>query len=592
MGFGKKIKNIGKKSLLTGSLILPLLFSGKPANSESEHENFFLSRPWIGVEYNHKRKYFSSTMPIYQNSYTYIDHWSNKDEIQISPGFNLTEEKKEEILNLISDVKNKKINSYNDFVQMSRIFSENQKLVIGALFADWIYKNSYDDIKNYEIYSKNILFGKFQKSLAGENEFLGACSNIAIYNESFLRDIGIKKVASVAGAVLDYQYGKRIEHAYNLLKLEDRISFIDGGQLLFVNTKNIEKALSAYQSEKDVFNFVYEFYENNQFKYKLITKEGRDYFEFVGHDPTADSFKKNVLEYEEKLSPLLNISFNDKSSEESKEINFLGFFLKKGKIIGSSNSLYDRIELSQFGFKKIGTLPKFEFKNNEFLSTFLNEFSGIVVGLQASAIKVEAFYRDITTAYFFENKKSEKIKNSTGNFFLSTNRPEGFNLGAEISVDSTILTNDSKQDIMASYKFRNGFFSINPYILFQFKNEDITLTPQSSGSSTEVSSGAILDFKLPKKIIFSVDPNISKRPWENEYGLGAKLKHKNFEISGKTFKTKSKYWANPNKAGKEITAKLDFRYLSGEVIYKTEIEDYDGEKEKNTELEVKTSLKY
>ena len=156
------------------------------------------------------------------------------------PEINL--EETSQLENLIKDIADKKVKSYSEFVELSKNFSESQKIVLFASLSQLLYAGSYNNNSQLnEIESQENLFYSLQNFLSTSNpNTLGQCSQIATYIEKLANDNGVK-----ASAVTGMVKGGRIDqgHVLNILKLKNGTGIVDGGRILIVKTRNIEKVL-------------------------------------------------------------------------------------------------------------------------------------------------------------------------------------------------------------------------------------------------------------------------------------------------------------------------------------------------------------
>jgi hypothetical protein len=576
------------KNLIAGGMIIPSLLFGKLAKADESKslEEITFSPPWISMEYNKKRENYNQTAPDYFKLTTdiYFDN-TLKNGFEINRKSNIssaTLEDRNKVDDLITKIKEKDIKSYNELINNTKSFSPYQNLLFWSVVGEVLVKTNYGIINNdtdSKLFSQEDFLNKFQKSMNSEKpDLIGRCEYIHSNLEKSLRDSGISNVASVQSNVSGINGRFRGGHVYDIFGLANQTGILDYGTVFLTGTKNSEKILRTYQKLDGLTTFQYVFFENTKFKYRLITPEGKHYLEFIGYDGTTKHFN-NIFNHGIDSESFIKTTINEGDYVNSKEINLFGFFFKGGDITGDKDSPLEKMKLHQYGFKKMIILP------NAIQIPFL---TNAIIGFESSFIRGK-IYQDLG---------KEQMSGDLAKLILSTNNKEGLNIGFELFSQSAVGQGEEIQLPGAqnffgvSYGFIGSNFRIKPYGILYFENTLKQIAPNESGNLlSELQGGIIFDFKLPKKIIFSVDPNISKRPWETEYGIGAKLKHENFEISGRGYKTNSKYWANPHKKGSEITAKLNFRYFSGEASYKTEIEDYDGEKETERNTNVRAIIK-
>jgi len=341
--------NLGKNSLIFGMILTALLFGEKKAKAEDSFSKPKLEerilnkknkKQNIDLIFDYSIKKFPSEVSSLE-SYTYFDR---KEEFLLrtsnSPKINNFE--KNQIESILSNIKNKNISSYSEFINQIENFSENQKLVllssIGGL-SNELYEKS-----NKKVDSQEDFFSKLQTYLnKGEKNGLGVCRHISSNLEQLANDARIR-TSAVSGA------SSGNGHVYTIMKGKNGTAVIDYGTIFLTDTKNIEKTLDAYQKDKGTTVFDHTFFENNKFKYRLITKEGKNFLDFIDYDETSDSLKNLLLHDTEEIKN--KIIFENGNYSNSAELNILGFFMKTGKIKGNSSSPLKSLKLFQGGYKR------------------------------------------------------------------------------------------------------------------------------------------------------------------------------------------------------------------------------------------------
>ena len=202
------------------------------------------------------------------------------------PEINL--EETSQIESLIKGIKSNNVNSYPELVELSKNLSESQKIVLFASLSQLLYAGSYiDNSPLNKVESQEIFFKNLQNFLSTHNQSpLGVCPQFPTYIERLANDTGIKTTA-VTGTREDRG------HVSDILKLKEGIGIVDGGIILIAKTKNIEKILSAYQKSVDSSVFQHLFFEDNKFRYMLISKDGRNFLNFVEYDASSNPIKNS-----------------------------------------------------------------------------------------------------------------------------------------------------------------------------------------------------------------------------------------------------------------------------------------------------------
>lgn len=238
------------------------------------------------------------------------------------PEFTISE--REEIDDIITNIKNGGINSYADFIGNSKPLSGNQKLALLAMVSDLLYRGAYDNsLLSREVSSQDVFFADLQNFLnTGEQQSIGECGQISTHIEKLARDLGL------TAATVDGNNGGG--HSYDLIKIEDgRAAIIDGSQIIIADTKNIEKLIETYQRNNHSIIFYHEFFEDSKFKYNLLTENGKNFLKFVGYDESVNTLKETLISGNSN-SLDRKIIFNKTGSELSVEADFSGIFAKSG----------------------------------------------------------------------------------------------------------------------------------------------------------------------------------------------------------------------------------------------------------------------
>ncbi|MEK6827072.1 MAG: hypothetical protein AABX99_01145 [Nanoarchaeota archaeon] len=463
------------------------------------------------------------------------------------------------IENLIREVKNKKINSYSDFIGVSKTFSEFQKMVLFASISEVAYKGTYNwrSFQN-KIESQETFFNNIQNFLeTGVKTPSGECGQIAVNIERLINDLGIKS-ASVTGM-------DKIGHVFDILRLIEQIGIVDGGKIIVANTKNTEKLLRIYQQDANFIAFQHLFFEDNQFKYMLIPEDGRNFLDFIGYDISSKPIKDSLINLT-KSNSKITFTTNQEKELTSFKMNYLGFLVRAGQITGNSSfPLEDRI-LVQAGFKR-----KFSFS-----------------GIEATP----------NTGIIFQNNK---ISGGVVELIVNSTNEKGLNLSSRISGNILVkerlinkLFYDYSAGVGVSYKIKTKLGELEPYSITQFK-----LMLGDLGMQIFVPTLNEAEFGLKLDIPFSNDSNISfnpyymKRLWEQEFGANAKVQTRNFGLNIGSYLTKSNYAFCPDKFGfdAELSASIN-KYFNLKAKYKTEQTNYEGEKENKDSFSLTAGINF
>jgi hypothetical protein len=339
-------------------------------------------------------------------------------------------------------------------------------------------------------------------------------------------------------------------HAYNLIKTGDGVSVVDSYDILSSKSKNVEKVLEAYQSEMNYPMFKQDFYKESKFRYALLTKDGKNFLDLIGYNPSLDVIKES-LQNRNEHEPNFNFEGNVKDNFFSFFAGFFGTYFKTGKM--KENLSQREIFIAQEGIK-----PKFTIKN---IMSIAPEISFVYGKMENSHFISLPFGLTLAT----ENKKG--INFST-RFSHTT-----------VNIKEATLYHNMAIDAGVSYSFKIKDARFEPYVLSQASNLVENLEEYSKRFRfNELEAG--LKLSLPLKdgtLIF--EPHYTKRIWEDE--LGAKLRIGTGKINGnlEAAVSKSNYEFCPNKLRINSGIDLSFGDLSFTAGYKAEGTDYDGEKE-------------
>jgi len=548
-----------KKSLLT-ALLFPLCLLGKPAIAE-ERQNL---EPKVSVVLDYSTETQEQGAEG-QNFWAFF--WG--DENYLYQSYNnpleLNSFERIQVEDVIKDVKYGDVDSYQELVESSKSFSENQKEVLLAALAGSLYRGSYDSKFTNEVFSQDTFFEQLQNYLAtGDHSPLGVCRHISSHIEQLSNDIGLRTNA-VTGRYEEFG------HVYVILKRENGNGIINGPYVTFSNTKNIEKMLGIYSKDADTAQFEHLFYEDSKLKYRLVTKDGKNVLDFIGYDESLNTLKKSLTE-EEAFNPRISLVLGKNDYSRSGKLNLFGFFAKLGQINGNSSSATKEINLIQAGLEGKLSFPGF-------------------IDLTPS---LSVIYGNIV-----QQERTDKGAGGVSeSFMINTHNEEGFNLSSRFAgkfflLEEAILFADSSLELGASYKIPIGRISLTPYILSQ-----VGLWPENLGTYypglkfNEVNAGTILDISFLSNSGVSVDPHYSYRNYEHEFGINAKLRTKNIQAGIGAYVTKSVYDFAPDKSGIDISLSQSFKNLGLKFSYKRESQDYDGEISNKSSLSVQGKIKF
>lgn len=542
------------------SLLLAGAFSALLANSAIAEEP--KQPPKIEIIVNSKLR-------INQEPIQFLDSWAYFDpsynQLSTGLGIPITPEDTTIVENVLIDVKQNNITSYSGLINSAQSLSEIQKLVLFSAIGGGLVLGSYDhSYPDNSVFPPDTFFLGWQNYLqTGNPNLLGVCRHLACHIERLADDLGM-----TAGVVTGTHSG--FGHAYTPIKLENGTAIVDYNSILIVPTKNIEKVLDIYQKNVNSIAFRHLFFDETQFKYRLITKDGRNFLDFTGYDESSKTLKNSLIR---DISQPANVTItsNVDDYETSVEMNIFGFFGKCGEIRGDSFSPLAKMQLAQIGYK-----------NNFLLSDFLN-------------IAPSLSFTSGTT-------DSEIGKNSwgiDGSLMIGTNNKEGINFNSRIAGNrfhgkNTVLFQDYLAEAGVSYKIPviNGL-NIEPYVLSQ-----LVLFPTDIGPYilnpvfNEFGVGAIFDIKTPNDLNISIEPYYLWKMWENKFGTNAKIGNKNIGLDLEGSLTRSSYEFCPHKYDIDAGLYAAFENFLINFKYSDRITDYDGEIGHNHSFSLQTNIKY
>lgn len=543
------------KNILLPATIFAFLLGGNLAEAEEIKQKPAIertleqktSRPKVEINFNYKTE--SEQKPL--------DYSASKTSFYSIEGTPVEK--------IIDNIGNNDINSYQELLDESQNLSESQKLTLASAIGNLLNTFNYDsNLQNIEVMSQDDFFYNLQNYLP-----VGVCKHLATHIERFLNDIGIKS-AAVSGIS-----GNGIGHVYDISKIENGMAIVDSYNILKTNTKNIEKTIEAYQKDKGITTFEHLFFEDAEFKYRLITKDGRKFLDFIEYNESSEPLKKALIDQVDPKTDL-TITFNLEDYLKSFEANIKGFFAKIGEIRGNISSPLEKLTLSQIGFKR----------NFSILDAVnINPNLNFVYGNLSQDKKLE----------------NNRIIGINGDLIVATNNKKGFNLSSRIAGNAfsrnlsfdNIIFSDFVIGGGISYKLPIKNISIEPYVASQF-----TFFPKDIGTynfalkPAELTGGIIFDIKSNNEKNISIDSYYLWRIWEQELGASMKIKGKYLGFEVGEYMTKSTYDFCPAKFGFNVGLTMDMKKLLINLNYSIDEINYDGEKENQSSLEVQAGLKF
>jgi len=522
MNTNRKIKKLSN-SLKIGLLSLSLLKVGLSADEIP---------PVVTTTYNYTLDNYSNDLNA-TSSYIHLFGLGGFARSTNNPYLTDTEE--EDLQRLICNIRENKTDSYSDFLNISSSFSEDKKTVLLSLIGDILYFQGHNTEYSGNSQQSNELFGTLQLFLQNpQNKYSkGRCNHFASSLESISNDLGIP-TAAVTGI-------KNQRHAFNVLNFEKEARIIDGEMILTANTKNIEKILELYQRENGNLTFEHSFFEDSKFEYRLITQDGKNFLNFIDYDESLNSLKKNLISSKENIS-----NYFDESPPFFK-INCQDFFGKIGKFQSTSFSPTDEILLFQGGYKNEFTFRKIKLIPTVSFVVGDNELSGEVLDLTINTFNKMGF-----NAY----------SRLTGNSFTASSR----------------LFDDASANVGISYLFSHKENNIEPYLFLQssLQVKDFDTEKEGFGFG-ELKTGVNVSFLLGKDIYFYLNPDYSKKLWEDSFDTSFGIRTKFVKLNFGGSLSKPSYKFCPDKVELKVNVSTFYKVLEVRAGYKYKRDDYGGE---------------
>ncbi|MEJ2267578.1 MAG: hypothetical protein P8X70_00695, partial [Nanoarchaeota archaeon] len=194
----------------------------------------------------------------------------------------------------MEDIGNNGINSYNELINSSKKLSEKEKLFLLSAMGFSLGYNAYDiSSEGKDLVSKEEFFEIFQRISNGGKGSLGVCRQIHSSLERLATNLGFD-AAAVGGFVSNE--GNPIGHIYAIVKSKEGIAILNYGNVFLTDTNNVEKVLELYQEKLGTLVFNHEFFNNDTFRYNLITKSGKKFLNFIDYKITSKDLEDSLLQ--------------------------------------------------------------------------------------------------------------------------------------------------------------------------------------------------------------------------------------------------------------------------------------------------------
>lgn len=519
--------------------------------------------------------------------------WETSDAFQFTLNNPTWESSPAELMavqDIIGDIKNNTIDSYVALVGRGNSLLDNQKFALLASVGEILGRYSYDysSDTDYSLRSQYEMFIKLQDSLlTGSQNSLGVCRHIHSHIEGLANDIGMRAATPTVMST-SWRMGDRGDgHAITIAKTPEGTALIDYDTIITTDTGNVEELLGAYQKIQGGIELEHQFYENSDFKYRFITRDGRRILDFLGYDESLSRMKDlmiynandflNLHHRRSRVSRFLQrpkLMLNYSEYETSVELNSL-FFVNVGRIRGSSSSPLEEADMLQLGIK------------------------GLVYEENKGKLEINAslFYGQLDQD---SDEAGDDVWGGLFHIMHSTDR-EGLNHVLRLSLPSISTGNfndysESKYDEVIlggglSYRFITDAVDIEPYVAAQLPLDITSHSPFIEGyfkefdtydgdlQVSEIGTGVRFAFNMRKDLTLSLEPHFINRIWEDELGANLILGNNEWSLylGGRT--TDSDYEFCPNRDRFNVGWNFDIRGWDFRAHYEFENEDYGDKKD-------------
>jgi len=586
-----------KQAILIGIFTTCFFYSGRVAAQTFQYRN----DSSLEIELNYRSATDLDALTC-RGSMIYIDrvggiiwNWETADAFGFTMNPPVWESSPAELMpvqDIIGDIKNNSIDSYGALVGRANSLSDNQKIALLASTGEILGRYSYDygSDTDYSSYSQDEMFIKLQDSLVtGSQNPLGVCRQIHSHIEALANDIGMR-AAAVTVMLTSWRSGDRGEgHAITIAQTPEGIALIDYDTIMVTDAKNIEELLGAYQKIQGGIELEHQFYENNDFKYRFITTDGRKFLDFLGYNESLSRMKDfmlyspndflNMHDSRSRVAggfdrslPQPRLSLNYAEYETSMELNSL-FFINAGRIRGSSSSPMERADLMQFGIK------------------------GLMYEEEESKVEINAslFYGQL------EQDSDEAGNDLWGGILhiVSATDREGLNHALRFSLPSINLGDFGNyaesvyHEIILgaglSYRFVTEVLDIEPYVAAQLPLDITSNSPYIEGyykqfdtyegdlQISEFGTGVHFAFHMPKDLTISLEPHFISRIWEDEFAANLTLGKEKWGVYLGAGKTDSNYEFCPDRDRINLGWYSDIGGWNFRAQYELLSEDYGKE---------------
>jgi len=593
-----KFPVISIKQVISIGILTAYFFCAGKAAAQTSQYTHDLS---LEIELNYRTATELDAL-ICRGSMIYVDrvggiiwNWETPDAFGFTSNTPVWESSPVELMpvqDIIGDIKNNSIDSYGALVERAGSLSDSQKLALLAATGEILGHYSYDhgSNANYSMLSQDEMFIRLQDSLiTGSQNPLGVCRQIHSHIELLANDIGIQ-AATVSVMSTSWRGADRGEgHAITIARTPESMALIDYDTIMVTDAKNVEELLGAYQKIQGGIELEHQLYENNDFKYRIITKDGRKFLDFLGYDESLSRMKdfmlyspndflnmhdsrSRVVGGFDRFSQHPRLMLNFAEYEASMEFNSL-FFVNAGRIWGSSSSPMESADLMQFGIK------------------------GLVYEEEEGKVEINAslFYGQL------EQDSDAAGDDLWGGIFhiISATDREGLNHALRFSLPSMNLgdlgdyTESEYDEIILgaalSYRFVTDVLDIEPYVAAQLPLDITSNSPYIEGyykefdtyegdlQVSEFGTGVHFAFHMPKDLTISLEPHFISRIWEEQFAANLTLGRENWGVYLGAGTTDSNYEFCPDRDRINLGWYSDIGGWNLRAQYELESEDYGDE---------------
>ncbi len=411
----------------------------------------------------------------------------------------------DEVFNKVADGT---INSYDKLLEEVSGYPEGQKMKFLGALGDVLGEKGYSFDSLYDpVVSQEKFFYGIERMTSGENVDMGVCIQLNSYISNLAEDLGLNS------AVLSSVDETGTAHALTIVETDKSITLLDYGNRMVINTENLEDAFRAYSDHTGRTSLEHLFFEDGDFKYRMITREGKEYLDLIGHDPTTRTLE-NMLVSKDTVT---------ESSDDEGYINTIRL---------ASDGLF-----AQFGDSRIqnmeGDLIRFGYERDGAIGPFMVSGKGALLAVMREGGNNNLYGLDWGISAHTDTDGLNAGSRISGQY-----------LGNETELDqvpfSRVLISPLDVEAGVSYSHSGDILDISPYVAAQWSSSNRADNRQEMGLS-ESSVGMRLG-----NDIFSIDGSYRSRPGEHELSINGSIDAGDLDINAGVNINRPNYRFAPN----------------------------------------------